>query len=74
MTFYYMPTFWKFVSAQGEVFTFNDEREMNRVLKTLDDVKKGTVYHYVNGMLEDEYKVEMFSRVGGIWTHMEVVL
>ena len=66
--------FWKFVSEKGEEFTFTDKAEMNRVLMTLDDVKKGTVYHYVDEMLEDSYKVEMFSRVGGIWNHIEVVL
>ena len=74
MTFYYMPTFWKFVSEKGGEFTFNNEREMNRVLMGLVDVKKGTVYHYVDGLLEDEYQIEMFSKVAGRWNHMEVVL
>ena len=66
--------FWKFVSEKGEEFAFTDKAEMDRALMTLDDVKKGTVYHYVDEMLEDSYKVEMFSRVGGIWNHIEVVL
>ena len=63
--FYNMPTFWKFVNEKGEEYTFPGKLEMNRAMYGLSDTKKGTVYHYIDGLIEDEYKVKMFAGRGG---------
>ena len=72
MMFYYTPMFWKFVSDTSGEYIFTDKREMNRVIAGLTDTKKGTVYHYVDGILNEEYEVEMFKSSADRWYHMEV--
>lgn len=72
---YNMPNFVKFVNDNdGTEFIFQDQFEMSRVLRNTLTVKSGTVYQYVNGVLDEDYKITLNSQADGRWHNIEVVL